>query len=73
MPQEPLLVLSTKEMEDRPADHGADDAEDDVDDTALAMGINDLGGNESGDQAEQHPTDDVKHGVILVRRRRLAK
>src|SRR3954453_21151372 len=51
-PRRPELV------EQEAADHRADDAEDDVEQQALALAVDHLAGDEAGDQTEHDPADD---------------
>src|SRR3954468_12581111 len=54
-------------VEQKAADHRADDAEDDVEQQALALAVDDLAGDEAGDQTEHDPADD-RHALSFSAR-----
>ena len=47
----------TELVEQEAADHGANDAEQDVDDQPLTRVVDDLAANEAGDQAKDDPSE----------------
>src|SRR3954452_1207349 len=52
-------------VEQEAADHRADDAEHDVEQQALALAVDNLAGDEAGDQPEHDPADD-RHAVSFL-------
>src|SRR2546428_10829990 len=44
--------------EQKPSEHGTDDTEDDIEDETLAGLVDQLAGDEAGNQTENNPTDD---------------
>src|ERR1700730_2325241 len=58
--------LSSEGLEEPPADHRADDAEEDVPRDALAPFVDDLAGEKPRDESEDDPGDE-RQGALLFR------
>jgi hypothetical protein len=58
--------LSSESLEEPPADHRADDAEEDVPCDSLASFVDDLAGEEPRDESEDDPSDERQVPSLLL-------